>query len=637
MDFFEQQEKARRNTGLLILLFVLAVLSLVVLTNLAVELSLIMAEAIEAPYDPTRSVLISVFVVLVVGLVSLFKWLQLKRGGRYVAESLGGERVSADTNDPDERRLLNVVEEMAIASNMPVPPVYVLKNEVGINAFAAGHTPADAVVGFTKGAIQRFNRDQLQGVAAHEFSHIFNGDMRMNLRLMAVLHGIVFIRATGGFILRGTSSRTRIRSRGNNGSGGGAIVFFGLALYLIGALGGVFGSLIRSLVSQQREFLADASAVQFTRNPAGIAEALKVIGGHGLGSGIREVEAEEVSHFFFGKTLNSMSGWFSTHPPLSERIERIEPHWDGEFIAPSEEELAQHVADTKAHEEGMREKKQQQKQFVAAAVLSQLQSGVVPDAASTIEHIPQGIVQKTRIPANARVLVFSLFLSFDHEVRKVQLDQLIRNCGEGVRADLYATMEELRDIPMALRMPILQLTFSALREQSAEDYKEFKHTLLLLAKSDGKVDLYEWCMYQLMVYFLDPAFGVSRLNKPKFKQAGDVAEFYQRVLSLLAYQGHEDADKAKSAFNRGASVAGLYNLQMLSEDSCELDSFKQAVYQLARCYPMLKVRLINGLLKAVEHDGKVTLAERDIILAIAAAMDAPLANAKILQKLLITE
>jgi Zn-dependent protease with chaperone function len=294
MNFFERQEQSRQKTFQLILLFILAdigvVLSVYFVAIVAVNYYANGAETSALPrqwMDPL--VLLWVFAVvqaLILG-GSLVKIVALGRGGQYVAESLGGRLVNPSTTNPAEKRLVNIVEEMAIASGVPVPMVYVLDNEEGINAFAAGYTPGNAVVAVTKGSLNSFTRDELQGVIGHEFSHILNGDMRLNIRLIGLISGIMILATIGYHILR---------SGGRSRKGGGPIMFMGLALIIIGYVGVFFARLIQSAVSRQREYLADASSVQFTRNPLGLANALKKIGGFSKGSLVKSPLAPEARH-----------------------------------------------------------------------------------------------------------------------------------------------------------------------------------------------------------------------------------------------------------------------------------------------------------------------------------------------------
>ncbi len=340
MNFFESQDRVRKHTFRLVFLFSLAVITLIIMTNIWIMIVFghINSEQMQSvgsliqKMDWWMFAKVSAGVGAVVLLGSLYKIMDLSAGGRTVADALGGQLIPQNTNDLKQRRLLNVVEEMAIASGTPAPPVYILTGEPGINAFAAGFTPRDAVIGVTQGLVDHLSREQMQGVIAHEFSHIFNGDMRLNIRLMGVLNGILIIGLIGYYILR---SLPRLSGR-RKGAGGilalGILVLgiLGIGLMIIGFAGTFFGGLIKAAVSRQREYLADASAVQFTRNPDGIAGALKQIGRHG--SIVKNPGGLEVSHAFFAQGASGfMQALFATHPPLTKRILRIDPQWDGKF------------------------------------------------------------------------------------------------------------------------------------------------------------------------------------------------------------------------------------------------------------------------------------------------------------------
>ena len=342
MNFFEAQDRARRNTAWMILLFILAVAGLVFLTNLLLLAVLAYLKAgyfvfsvseLQSYFDPSVFVGVTVGVCLLIFGGSFYKTMSLSKGGPAVAEMLGGRLVPQSTSDLQQRQLLNVVEEMSIAAGMPIPKVYLL-DEHSINAFAAGQSPANAVIGVTRGALTQLSREELQGVIAHEFSHIFNGDMRLNIRLIGVLHGILLVGTIGYFILRSMRFAGRSRSR----KGGGAIVAIltlGAGLMVIGYAGTFFGQWIKAVVSRQREYLADSSAVQFTRNKDSIAGALKKIGGSSGGSYIDAPTATEYSHAYFANGISSFwQSLFATHPPLEKRIKAIDPGWDGNFVSP---------------------------------------------------------------------------------------------------------------------------------------------------------------------------------------------------------------------------------------------------------------------------------------------------------------
>jgi Zn-dependent protease with chaperone function len=319
MNFFEAQDHARRSTGLLVLLFLLAIVGLLVLSNFIVfeflyfiklgTLTFSLAE-LNRIFDSNLSILLCSAILLFIVLGSVYKLMQLSSGGSAIAQYLGGVIIPRSSTDPLHKKILNVVEEMAIASGTPVPQVYIL-NEQGINAFAAGWKTTNAVIGITQGALERLSRDELQGVIAHEFSHIFNGDMRLNIRLIAILHGILMIGMLGRMILR--SLRHVRSSRSSKGGGQAILVVLGIggSLMVVGYTGTFFGNWIKSLISRQREYLADASAVQFTRSNEGIANALKKIGGTVQGSSILAASVDEYSHAYFALGDTSALSLFS--------------------------------------------------------------------------------------------------------------------------------------------------------------------------------------------------------------------------------------------------------------------------------------------------------------------------------------
>src|SRR5690554_1603421 len=334
VNFFEHQQQAKRNTGLLIFLFAIAFLLIVGLVGV-ITAAVFGGIGVSQNGDYVFSWQPIVWVTAIVGggilTAMLMKWLSLKPGGHVVAESLGGVQIAPNSSDPLERRILNVVEEMAIAANMPVPAVYLLPQEANINAFAAGYESKDAVIGLTRGAVETFSREQLQAVVAHEFSHILNGDMRLNIRLIAALAGILLIAHVGRMFLH-SARFSSARRRGN----GNALPLVGLGLIIIGYIGVFFGNIIKAAVSRQREYLADAAAVQFTRNPEALSGALQQIGARQNGSRVQHTNADETAHLFFGQALSSWFTLLATHPPLDKRIKRIQPSWNGRYPRPQQ-------------------------------------------------------------------------------------------------------------------------------------------------------------------------------------------------------------------------------------------------------------------------------------------------------------
>ncbi len=630
MDFFAHQDKARRNTLWLVLLFVLAVFCLILITNIALvvvwwmfsqqqTLQAASERGLMELFSLKAFLLISLLVCGAVGLAILYKWFQLSSGGRAVAESLGGRQILPDTADPNERQALNVVEEMAIASGMPVPPVYLLEHELGINAFAAGNRPEDAVVGLTRGCVETFKRNELQGVVAHEFSHILNGDMRLNLRLIALLHGIVFIGKVGEMLLRGSRSRHRRKSNGQ-------VAVVGLLLMVIGWLGTLFGQLIKAAVSRQREYLADASAVQFTRDPKGISDALKLIGGSQYGAELQSDQRSEVSHLFFGQVIRKMAAPFATHPPLMERIIRVQPDWDGNYIYRSEPSRLQKK---RAEIEQLKQAREQQAR--GAAVLGGVLLGTLSDADAPLDQVriqldalPDVLVEQAHDSLGAVALCFALLLDDKDDTRLRQLAWVQQTGFAGVQAlteKLYAQSSRLDP---ALRLPLIELLLPALKTLSAEQYQAFKRALMTLIRADQKTDLFEWCLYQLVYQYLAPTYEQQDAPLAPHLKLQAVADALQLVLSVLSRYGHSDKADADKAFYRGVNAAGLYTLTPLDDDAADIQQLTAAVRRLGRVLPKEKARVFSAIRSCIQQDGQITVEEREMLGAIAAIMGSPL-------------
>lgn len=308
MNFWEEQRKARNKTKVYLFFFVL------ITFGVAFLLEYFLHSAGAGVYKEQVPWLGLGFLFLTFGTAGFQYLMYSTGGGSYVAKSVGAHQVHPQTTDPRERQLLNIVQECAIASGMPVPPVFIMENHQ-INAFAAGLTPEKAAVAVTRGALEKLNREELQGVMAHEFGHIYNGDMKISLRLSAMIMGFFFVLYAGLRMLQ-FSGLAQTRQRGVN-----PVPIIALLLMVAGAFTWLAGSILRSMVSRQREYLADACSVQFTRNPKGIASALRKIGQDQVSDMPKQGMA--ISHMYF-----SHRSWFgsifATHPPLKKRIEAIE-------------------------------------------------------------------------------------------------------------------------------------------------------------------------------------------------------------------------------------------------------------------------------------------------------------------------
>ena len=617
MDFFREQEIARRNTRRLIGLFLLAVLALVVITNL-LFIGLLTGGDLSyffEYFDWSVFIVVGAFVAMVIGIVVLVNWLLFARGGKQVATALGGTLVQPATDDPMERRAANIVQEMALAANMPVPSLFVLNEETGINAFAAGTSPTNAVVAVTHGALTILSRDQLQGVIGHEFSHILNGDMRLSIRLAAMLRGITFIGDFGSALLRGSSHRRGFGSGKSNDQG--AVVGLGLGLLLVGLLGGLMAGLIKSAISKQKEYLADASAVQFTRNPGGIGDALKIIGGHESGTLVEAGRATEMSHLFFGQVQHRLWSGFATHPPIEERINRIDPDWDGIFLSAPPEEIAteEEQADDPGHEAAI------SAIAVIATNTTMTETGGAAIPNATAREEAELLIQEARDPLGAMALVLALTWDPPHEVSQWRALETIPI--EGLADTVRRCCEPLRSRAVEQRLALLELCLPALRGLSTEQYRVFRGLLLEWINADGRTTLEEWCLFQVVRHFLDPEFLGTRPASPKHKSLNAVADDLAIVLGTMACLTEEDTDRA---FNRGSDMLKL-QLRLPEVSDLTVANFGDAVESLAECYPLLKVSVLKAVAVVAADDGVISNIEMTLVKAMAATMDCPVPDA----------
>jgi len=638
MNFFEAQERARRRTGWLVILFALATASLIVITNLLLLGVFAYSQTGEFVFSPMVLsqqfdwdifVGVAVVVSILIFLGSLYKTMSLSEGGRSVAEMLGGRLIARNTTDPDERRLLNVVEEMAIASGISVPNVYVL-DETGINAFAAGLTPNDAVIGVTQGTLRYLDRDELQGVIAHEFSHIFNGDMRMNIRLIGALHGILLLGLIGYYILRATRYARSSRNR-EGASAIAAVLALGAGLVAIGYIGFFFGQWIKAMVSRQREYLADASAVQFTRNKDGIAGALKKIGGLSAGSLLENPSAPQYSHAYFSQGVGGfLQSLFATHPPLKSRIKKIDPRWNGEFIASRKVES---VVEKQPEAEDATARTAILTGTIAAGVLTANeiieQVGTVNEqqvelAREIIATIPAVLRQAAEEPFGARAIIYGLLIDQKAELEAKQRQILMQVADPAVAEHTKVLKDDLLILPMFARLPLLELTIPALQELSAPQYRQFRKAVHSLIAADKKVDLKEWILQRLVMQALDEYFGLRKRPTAKHAYLGAVKKEAEIILSLVAYTEHQDAVIAEKAFDAGKSEVGAGALQFAQRDQLTLDNLNAAVDELEKLKPLLKPRILKACAACIMYDTKASIRGQELLRTIASTLDCPM-------------
>ncbi|MFW5996408.1 MAG: M48 family metallopeptidase [Lentisphaeria bacterium] len=641
MDFFQYQENARRRTKLLVFYYALAVVLIIGAVYLAVAFAAAYNQAETEPFryqqlwQPELLIWTAIIIGGIIGLGSFYKITALSGGGKKVAEMMGGSPVAGDTNDPDERKLLNIVEEMAIASGIPVPPVYIIE-EPGINAFAAGFQPSDAVIGVTRGSVEKLNRDELQGVIAHEFSHILNGDMRINIRLIGVLFGILLITVIGQVLMRigfysGLGGRRR-SSSGKNGNGlPFALMLFGLVLLIVGAIGVFFGRLIKSAVSRQREFLADAAAVQFTRNPGGLAGALKKIGAST--SKLESTHAEEASHMFFANSLKkSVGGLFATHPPLQERISRLntETSQAGETSQVSSSIQPQTSATTIQADAGDSQAQNGISQDTAKrimATIGAMESVNLDRAIGMVESIPESIRTTVRNPAGARAAVLCLLLADDNDIADKQWQCLDETMDDPTREKIVHLKQQIKTLPRTAKLPVIDLAMTALQQQTEEEYRRFKAAVDQLIAADNRVGIFEFALSRSLLHHLEPVFGRPEKVNILYHSIKPVMKHCLPLLALLARYGNEDnPEQAASDFAAGVSALGNdpANITMpeIEEDAVEV--FTRELKILRKADDKTKKRIVNACIAAIVGNRDVSAREAELLRAVVDSLDCPL-------------
>lgn len=645
MDFFQRQDDARRRSRLLVALFALSVLSIILLLYLLfgflsgwkhgfLDVSLLAMTAGGAGF--------------IISVGSGFKLMQLSAGGAVVARDLGGVPVDPDTRRPDERRLLNVVEEMALASGLPVPQVWVLEEE-GINAFAAGHTPADAVIGVTRGCMRLLTRDELQGVIAHEFSHILNGDMRLNLRLIGVVHGLLVIAILGRILLEVASRGGH--SRNNEGKDPRAILMLaGLGTLAAGYIGVFFGNLIKSAISRQREYLADAAAVQFTRNPDGIGGALLKIGAHSEGSRIHAARAEEASHMMFSDALHSkVVNLLATHPPLVKRIKAILPHWDGRW--PEAREVPEirlernawrREGKVSAFASGAPRREPPplpvktaplaaRANFGALAAdavrrVGQIDERDLDEARRMLGEMPDELQDLSRDPAGARAVVLAALLASGEGPREAERALLEQRVDAETFALIESAAERLRGWPSARVIALLDLSMPALRRLTLSEYEQFARLLTDVIRADNRTEVFEFMLQKMTLRHLDLYFRQTGAPPIRYRSFANLRRELEDVLGAFAGLGASRDPAAGAAALRAAeeSLRERGVSVSLTPRPVSLEALDRALTQFDQATPLLKKQVLQACAAAVMADGKAEADEMELLRAVADTLGCPL-------------
>jgi Zn-dependent protease with chaperone function len=637
MDFFEQQHRARHRTWLMLLLFVLAVTAIVAAFDLVCAIVYIWFFDVQILYSSSllrqvpRSVYVwsTLFTLLVIGWGTASRLYRLSGGGVAVADLIGARHVKRDTGEPAERRLLNVIEEMALASGITVPLVFVMDDQHAINAFAAGYSPNEATVIVTRGALEQLNRDELQGVVAHEFSHILNGDMRLNIHLVGVIAGIVMIGSIGAFLMTGIRDGDTLRRAGTDIR----VFFLGLFLWLIGSIGVLAGRLIKAVISREREFLADASAVQFTRNPDGIGGALLKIGRRG--STIAQRHAEELSHMYIGAPVNDYFefAWFHDHPPLDDRIERLlgpgAKRLLGERMARAETAalaaqgspvVSEFVSPLYAPRNaapaasGLRSAA-----GIAGSMVESIgnpSSAHVDYARGMLEAIPAEIRAAVGREEGAQAALFALLLG-EGEVRKTQLAFIGDGSGAEVPVQSARFADALKPLGARARLPVLALVIPTLKRLPGPERDALLERIKAVIEADRKITLGEFVLLTLCRSQIQRE--EKRSPAVKYRSVDAVGTEAAIVLSLLAHAG----GGGMVAFDKGMAALGVAGGVLRSPSELNIGAVESALNELNLLAPLKKPLFIKACVATAMADDKLTLAEGELLRAICAALDSP--------------
>lgn len=630
MDFFEREAHTRRSSRWLVVLFVLAVLAIVAATVVLVLVLLGQpANPDVAVFSPInlrqQAGLMSATAILVtagMALASLFRSLALRAGGGKVARELGGQLIDADTRDPQLRQLQNVVEEVALASGVPVPEIYVLEQEEGINAFAAGNSAADAAIAVTRGTLDKLSRDELQGVIAHEFSHILNGDMRLNIKLMGLVFGILVLAIVGQRILFGAFffGGAGGRRRDNNA---GAIMAIGIGLLAIGYIGMFFARWIKAAVARQRESLADASAVQFTRQTDGIAGALKKIAVYSDGS-LLQAHSEEVSHMLFGD--GAARNMFATHPPLMERIRAIEPNFQEEELKTLAEKL---------------QREAERDQPAPATARSQDSGGAAPFDADTLINrigqvdgqtlavatavsgsLPPPLLRAARKADSAPYLMLLLLLDADDGVRDKQLQLIRQHLGDRGAQRLLDLMAEHGPPNAAHRLPLLDAALPGLKRRSPKQLAGFIDLVDELSEADNHISPFEFMLMQILRAYLRDVRQPPKQGNAALNRCQDAATI---TLAALAHFGNAgNGDAAQAAYNAGAEALKQEGAAPWPDTADWPSTLRQSLEQLDRLAACDKRRVVHAWITAALQDKTVVTAELELLRAFCVAVHVPM-------------
>jgi len=636
MDFFEAQDRAKKNTKKLVFYYALAVTGIIIsiyIVTLIFFNSQFNVEGGEVSFwYPGWLLTVSIIVGLIIASGTLYRVSQLRKGGSAVAEMLGGRKINPSTTDTGEQRLMNVVEEMSIASGISVPDVYVLDKEENINAFAAGFSPNDAAIGVTRGTLEQLNRDELQGVIAHEFSHIFNGDMRFNIRLIGVLNGILIIHILGMLITRSVAfsgpGRVSSNRNGKGGNGAIAIILFGISLIVIGYIGMLFGRMIQSAISRQREYLADAAAVQFTRNPDGLAGALNKIGRKSEGGEINDGHAMEMSHLFFASSFQSaLNKLFATHPPLEDRIKAIKPSLAGskpkrkiagyQKVMKSRTGSEENIGGIFAGHDAITPE-------VILGAIGTIGGKQVQAASHIMKEIPVPLKDAAHEPLSAQALMFAVMFEAIGK-RSSEIPMWFNElAGTSTVTEVSRLMAHTKHGNRSWFIPLVEISMPSLKNMSEVQYRQFREVLNKLAMQTKSDNLFLFALDKMVSHHLDSFFSEKRKPKIRHHHLKTLGHELSVLLSALAYASGNETEKA---FSNGIKPIDKFipeGVKLLPEGKCGILALDKALNELSASANPVKKYIISSVIHCITADKIVTMDEAELTRAITEVLGAPI-------------
>ena len=640
MNFFSAQASARRQSRLLGWAFAACLAAVVLALNTIVLTALRISYATGKRHEPFGGslaewalahpgtvLLVSLVTGGFIGVASLTRHLQLREGGSYVARSVGGVRVDRSTPDARRRQLYNVVEEMALASGVPVPEVYVLENDESINAFAAGHTPANAVVAVTRGTLLNLNRDQLQGVIAHEFSHILNGDMRLSIRLMSMVFGLMAVSLAGRLLIRLSAS-----GRGSGRDRGVVPLFMvGIGIAIIGQIGFWAGRILQAWISRKRECLADASAVQFTRNPEGLRDALVRIAAQGAPKRLANARMDEIEHMLLASGRTSL---LATHPPLEERVRELDPQVTHARFESLVRQAREQMNRQRATDPGSSPSNAPPTAAALAGIPVPAAAALIAASAGgpTARHLEQAIAVRRALPTalrasaeqpeHAAALLLAIVIFADHQLHERRVEFVRERLGDAMAAGVQDAAALSASLPPMLRLPAVLQLIPALRALPLAERAHLVAALKELMRFDGGLSVFEFAIEKLVIRALLPLEGAR--NPHGRLSLEDASESLGVVFSVLARQGADSDEVARQAYEAGIAPLLPRYRPAYSVITDWVPLFDRALEQLGELKIAAKQLLIEGLVRTIAHDESLAPTEAELLRAVCAVLECPL-------------